>query len=65
MLTVRNAERDKVIALDAGADDFVVKPLGSKNFSLESGPLSGDMSLARRFLRLLPRIWRSILKAGR
>lgn len=28
MLTVRNAERDKVMALDAGADDFVVKPFG-------------------------------------
>ncbi len=26
MLTVRNAERDKVEALDAGADDYVVKP---------------------------------------
>ena len=28
MLTVRNAERDKVVALDAGADDYVVKPFG-------------------------------------
>lgn len=28
MLTVRNAERDKVAALDAGADDYVVKPFG-------------------------------------
>jgi len=28
MLTVRNAERDKVRALDAGADDYVVKPFG-------------------------------------
>src|SRR5208282_1044989 len=26
MLTVRNAERDKVVALDAGADDYVTKP---------------------------------------
>jgi two-component system KDP operon response regulator KdpE len=26
MLTVRNTERDKVRALDAGADDYVVKP---------------------------------------
>src|SRR5882757_515139 len=26
MVTVRNAERDKVVALDSGADDFVVKP---------------------------------------
>jgi len=30
MLTVRNTERDKVLALDAGADDYVVKP-----FSME------------------------------
>jgi len=26
VLTVRNAERDKVLALDAGADDYVTKP---------------------------------------
>src|SRR6202163_4471598 len=30
MLTVRNPEHDKVLALDAGADDYVVKP-----FSIE------------------------------
>jgi two-component system, OmpR family, KDP operon response regulator KdpE len=30
MLTVRNTERDKVQALDAGADDYVVKPFGSE-----------------------------------
>ena len=28
MLTVRSAEKDKVEALDAGADDYVVKPFG-------------------------------------
>jgi two-component system KDP operon response regulator KdpE len=28
MLTVRGAEKDKVRALDAGADDYVVKPFG-------------------------------------
>src|ERR1700726_2921054 len=28
MLTVRSAEKDKVTALDAGADDYVVKPFG-------------------------------------
>jgi two-component system KDP operon response regulator KdpE len=28
MLTVRKMERDKVLALDAGADDYVVKPFG-------------------------------------
>jgi two-component system KDP operon response regulator KdpE len=30
MLTVRNTERDKVQALDAGADDYVVKPFSSE-----------------------------------
>ena len=29
MLTVRNTERDKVSALDAGADDFVTKPFST------------------------------------
>lgn len=28
VLTVRSAERDKVVALDAGADDYVTKPFG-------------------------------------
>jgi two-component system, OmpR family, KDP operon response regulator KdpE len=28
MLSVRNSEKDKVRALDAGADDYVVKPFG-------------------------------------
>jgi two-component system KDP operon response regulator KdpE len=30
MLTVRGSEKDKVQALDAGADDYVVKPFGSE-----------------------------------
>lgn len=30
MLTVRNSENDKVQALDAGADDYVVKPFGAE-----------------------------------
>jgi two-component system KDP operon response regulator KdpE len=30
MLTVHSAEQDKVQALDAGADDYVVKPFGSE-----------------------------------
>jgi two-component system, OmpR family, KDP operon response regulator KdpE len=30
VLTVRNTERDKVQALDAGADDYVVKPFGAE-----------------------------------
>ena len=28
ILTVRNSEKDKVAALDAGADDYVTKPFG-------------------------------------
>ena len=30
ILTVRNTEKDKVRALDAGADDYVVKPFGAE-----------------------------------
>jgi len=30
MLTVRNSEHDKVLALDAGADDYIVKPFGAE-----------------------------------
>lgn len=33
MLTVRNSERDKVQALDAGADDYVVKPFGAEELT--------------------------------
>jgi two-component system, OmpR family, KDP operon response regulator KdpE len=33
MLTVRNSERDKVQALDAGADDYIVKPFGSEELT--------------------------------
>ena len=39
MLTVRNAER-KVAALDAGADDYVVKPFGIEELSRASAPRS-------------------------
>jgi two-component system KDP operon response regulator KdpE len=30
MLTVRNSEQDKIVALDAGADDYVVKPFATE-----------------------------------
>src|SRR5580704_6564304 len=33
MLTVRNSERDKVLAFDAGADDYIVKPFGSEELT--------------------------------
>ena len=61
ILTVRNAESDKVEALDAGADDYVCKPFGMKELlariraalrraptSPESGPrrfVSGDLEI--------------------
>jgi two-component system KDP operon response regulator KdpE len=51
MLTVRDAEKDKIAALDAGADDYVIKPFSSPELmarvraalrrspnSLENGP---------------------------
>ena len=61
ILTVRNAEKEKVEALDAGADDYVCKPFGMQELmariraalrrapgSTESGPhsfASGDLEI--------------------
>lgn len=48
VLSVRNTERDKVEALDAGADDFVTKPYGIQELlariraALRRVPASGD-----------------------
>lgn len=48
VLSVRNTERDKVDALDAGADDFVTKPFGIQELlariraGLRRSPASGD-----------------------
>jgi two-component system KDP operon response regulator KdpE len=48
MLTVRNTEQDKVDALDAGADDYVMKPFHSRELlariraALRRLPLSPD-----------------------
>ena len=33
MLTVRNSERDKVQAFDAGADDYIIKPFGAEELT--------------------------------
>jgi two-component system KDP operon response regulator KdpE len=33
MLTVRNSERDKIQAFDAGADDYIVKPFGAEELT--------------------------------
>ncbi len=56
VLSVRSAERDKVEALDAGADDYITKPfsvpelLARIRASLRRVPLSGDVS--HRVIRL-------------
>jgi two-component system KDP operon response regulator KdpE len=48
ILSVRNTERDKVQALDAGADDFVTKPFGIQELlariraAIRRAPSSGD-----------------------
>lgn len=48
ILTVRNAESDKVRALDAGADDYICKPFGMNELlariraALRRSPLSPD-----------------------
>jgi len=54
MLTVRDAESDKVESLDAGADDYVTKPFGSPELLARiraalrrSPPLSSDTQVVR------------------
>ncbi len=54
MLTVRNAESDKVDALDAGADDYMTKPFSSPELlariraALRRSPqLAGEMQVVR------------------
>ncbi|MHB8413648.1 MAG: response regulator transcription factor [Candidatus Acidiferrales bacterium] len=53
MLTVRNTEKDKVRALDAGADDYVVKPFGIQELLarvravLRRGPNAQTQSIFR------------------
>jgi len=50
MLTVRNTEKDKVLALDAGADDYVTKPFSTPELlariraALRRLPLTSDAS---------------------
>jgi two-component system, OmpR family, KDP operon response regulator KdpE len=57
MLTVRNAEKDIVEALDAGADDYVVKPFGIPELlariraALRRAPLPQDSAPLRISLK--------------
>jgi two-component system KDP operon response regulator KdpE len=56
MLTVRSAEKDKVEALDAGADDYVTKPFSTPELlarirvALRKG--SPSLELSRKHMRL-------------
>jgi len=59
MLTIRNSERDKVEALDAGADDYVVKPFGVQELMARiraalrrSGPGDGTPAFASDDLKI-------------
>lgn len=53
VLSVRNTERDKVQALDAGADDYVTKPFGIQELlariraAIRRVPASGDTGMRR------------------
>jgi two-component system KDP operon response regulator KdpE len=53
MLTVRDAEADKVAALDAGADDYITKPFHTSELlariraALRRAPLSQESTLSR------------------
>ncbi len=59
MLTVRNSETDKVLALDAGADDFVAKPFSMPELlariraALRRVPLSQSSSVKLQIGRLV------------
>ncbi|HZT30347.1 MAG TPA: response regulator transcription factor [Bryobacteraceae bacterium] len=61
ILTVRNSEKDKVEALDAGADDYVSKPFGMQELLARiraalrrapTAPESGPRSFATRDLEM-------------
>ena len=59
MLTVRNTERDKVQALDAGADDYVVKPFGAEEL------MARIRAALRRFAReIIPAFSKDILETS-
>jgi len=51
MLTVRAKEKDKVRALDAGADDYVVKPFGIEEFERRCAALPAKPERPPSWLR--------------
>jgi two-component system KDP operon response regulator KdpE len=56
VLTIRNAEKDKVEALDAGADDYITKPYSTPELlariraALRRSPLAADSAPSRLVL---------------
>ena len=67
VLSVRNTERDKVEALDAGADDYVTKPFGIQELLARIRAAMRRVAVigrgrAARFVKMT--IWRSISIPG-
>ena len=48
VLSARSNERDKVEALDLGANDYITKPLARRNCWLVSVPFSAAIGTAKR-----------------
>ena len=64
MLTVRNTEHDKVLALDAGADDYVVKPFGMEELLARiRAALRAHVLRRIRCPRTFPATWKLISNA--
>ena len=64
MLTVRNTEHDKVLALDAGADDYVVKPFGMEELLARIRAALRRTSSAEPVPTMFRMIWRLISNGG-
>jgi two-component system KDP operon response regulator KdpE len=64
MLTVRDAEKDKVAALDAGADDYVTKPFSTPELLARIRAALRRLPRTRR-KRSAPAPWRSISTRAR
>jgi two-component system OmpR family response regulator/two-component system response regulator QseB len=62
ILTARDAVQDRVTGLDAGADDYVVKPVDSWGREVESNAVEVHVHHLRR--KLSPRLIRTIRGVG-